>query len=89
MIFQSSSNEAIILMQDLLNLQIRMNYPGTGLIIFQYNIYFCFYLRIFNGKLQTTKLKRLTKIYGRDLLYGKSIPPKDMIMKDDSSFFHK
>jgi DUF438 domain-containing protein len=35
------------------------------------------------------QLKKLTEIYGRDLKYGKSIPPKDMIMKDDSSFFHK
>lgn len=35
------------------------------------------------------ELKRLTQIYGRDLLYGKSIPPKNMIMKDDNSFFHK
>ena len=34
-----------------------------------------------------TELKRLTQIYGRDLLYRKAIPPKDIIMKNDSSFF--
>ena len=30
------------------------------------------------------RLKRLTQMYGRDLKHGKSIPPGDMIMKDDS-----
>ena len=30
MIFQSASNGAILLMQDLLNVDIRMNYPGKG-----------------------------------------------------------
>jgi 4-alpha-glucanotransferase len=30
-VLQSSANGAILLMQDLLNIQIRMNYPGKGL----------------------------------------------------------
>lgn len=30
------------------------------------------------------RLKRLTQIYGRDMKYGKAIPPEDMIMKDNS-----
>ncbi|CAF3977244.1 unnamed protein product, partial [Rotaria sp. Silwood1] len=29
-----------------------------------------------------TRLKTLTQMYGRDLKYGKSIPPDDMVMKD-------
>jgi hypothetical protein len=34
------------------------------------------------------QLEKLTQIYGRHLIYGKSIPPKDMIMNNDSSFFN-
>lgn len=52
-ILQSSSNGAIILMQDLLNIQIRMNYPGTGLILSSTRFIFhrcLFCLRIFNGR---------------------------------------
>jgi len=35
------------------------------------------------------QLKKLTQIYGRDLKYGKSIPPENMIMQGDYSFFHR
>lgn len=35
------------------------------------------------------ELKRLTQTYGRDLMYGKAVPPKDMIVKDDSSIFRE
>lgn len=35
------------------------------------------------------QLIKLTEMYGRDLKYGKSIPPEDMIMPSDTSFFSK
>jgi hypothetical protein len=52
---QSSSNGAIILMQDLLNLQIRMNYPGTGLIIFHNTIFILFLFKNLQWKIPNHK----------------------------------
>lgn len=89
-------------MQDILNIQTRLNEPGKGFIyIYDIKLYHfhLFYLESdlecdgpqnWSWRFQWSQLtsdiknrfKKLTEIYGRDLKYGKSIPPDDMIMKD-------
>ncbi|UJR17733.1 hypothetical protein I4U23_004631 [Adineta vaga] len=91
MVLQSSSNGSIILMQDLLNINVRMNYPGKESSMEKsepQNWSWRFQWSQLTSNIRS-ELTRLTQIYGRNLLYGKSIPPKDMIMKDDTSFLHK
>ena len=105
MVLQSASNGAIVLMQDLLSVNVRMNYPGKGkqaeivTKVFRIdasdssmeesgpqNWSWRFKWSQLTSNIRE-ELKELTEMYGRNLLYGKAIPPKDMIMQDDSSFF--
>ncbi|CAF1487094.1 unnamed protein product [Adineta ricciae] len=91
MILQSASNGAIVLMQDLLSVNVRMNYPGKDSSMEEngpQNWSWRFKWSQLTSNIRE-ELKELTEMYGRNLLYGKAIPPKDMIMQGDSSFFLK
>ncbi|CAF0900499.1 unnamed protein product [Adineta steineri] len=91
LVLQSSSNGAILHMPDILNTDIRMNYPGNECSLEKdgrQNWSWRFQWSQLTSD-RKNELKRLTIQYGRDLIYGKSIPPKDMIMKNDQSFFNK
>ncbi|CAF1201455.1 unnamed protein product [Adineta steineri] len=86
MIMQSSSNGALFQIQDLLNVETRMNEPGIPSDI-EHDGPQNWSWRFQWSDLTTdirNRLTRLTQMYGRDLKYGKSIPPNDMIMKDES-----
>ncbi|CAF1030428.1 unnamed protein product [Rotaria sordida] len=81
---QSASNAAIIQMQDLLNVETRMNEPGTPADMDHngpQNWSWRFQWSQLTSDIRT-RLKTFTQMYGRDLKYGKSIPPEDMIMED-------
>ncbi|CAF4346299.1 unnamed protein product [Rotaria sordida] len=73
-------------MQDILNVSTRMNEPGIASDI-EHNGLQNWSWRFEWSQLTSDirmRLKKLTQMYGRDLKYGKSIPPEDMVMKDDS-----
>jgi len=75
---------AIIVLEDFLSIPTRFNDPSRD----SSNWSWTFQWSQLTSNIKN-QLKRYTQIYGRDLIYGKAIPPKDMIMKDDSSFFQK
>ncbi|CAF1254028.1 unnamed protein product [Rotaria sordida] len=84
LVMQSASNAAIIQIQDILNVATRMNEPGSSADMDHngpQNWSWRFQWSQLTSDIRT-RLKKLTQMYGRDLKYGKSIPPDDMVMKD-------
>ncbi|CAF3187358.1 unnamed protein product [Rotaria sp. Silwood2] len=84
LIMQSASNVAIIQMQDILNVETRMNEPGSTSDMDHdgpQNWSWRFQWSQLTSDIRK-RLKTFTQMYGRDLKHGKCVPPEDMVMKD-------